>query len=139
MSPILPPELVDQVNSGMAKSGTDFYAFLAVVLILGVVGLILWFQHKTAVARANAPTPQPTNKPNTLEDLLSDENAAARIIRVLSLLEHRMGSLEDAGRKNREEMRKDLKEIRAEFAQGLSSIHRRIDEHLQAGHPGAAG
>lgn len=33
-------------QSGMAKSGTDFYAFLLVVLLLGALALWLWFRYR---------------------------------------------------------------------------------------------
>lgn len=135
--------------AGMEKSGPEFYAFMAVCLILGLVGLVLWFQARTAFQKVKEAgfTRDPENKGQWIAPERRQSHPACDICPELKGIEAILGQkidgmknevllriqvLENNVEKTEERQEGRLVAIERKMDEGFRAVHDRIDKHLEA-------
>ena len=147
------------VNHATSSTPAEYYAFLAVCLILGALGLILWFQGRNALKSAKAMrdeyqgdsgNEEPRKRRGTQADRNCETCQDVRVLeRVLTtqfqgleeLLNIQLGNFEkrtaaqlEALSKKVDDNQKHGEERMARFestiAEGFRMVHDRIDRHI---------
>lgn len=122
----------NMAQAGMEKTGPEFYAFMAVCLIIGLVGMVLWFQSKGVLKRAQEiPVPE-AQKVQVVIDVESLKKAIQPIIDQLDVkLSAKIDSLEDRLESHTEREEDRFAAIEREVREGFRGVHSRIDGHIQ--------
>jgi hypothetical protein len=139
------------VTQGMGKSGPEYYAFLLVALILGAICLVLWFQHRQTLQRAQAAglIPDPDDKTRWI---VSERRAPVRCdacVEIAGIEDKLASQIDHLGDKllarievmeanvERTEKRQEdrLAAIERKMDDGFRAVHDRIDKHLEAHRP----
>lgn len=130
----MPPSIDNAAAAGMEKSGADFYAFLAIVLILGIVALVLWFRLQQAKQGAEKEPKQPQQDVQCTSqiDKASLLAALSPILLELQKLSTKFEILETTVEANQEREEGRLAELDRKMEDGFRGVHSRIDIHLQA-------
>jgi hypothetical protein len=139
---------VNAAQAGMEKTGPEFYAFMAVCLILGLVGLVLWFQSKQELKKARAlnevtlapAIPQaPVPVPVTFDKAALKEILQPIVDNLELRINLQLDGLERVVKENqiREEGR--LAVMERKMDDGFRTLHDRLDRHIEADRPQPKG
>lgn len=150
------PSVVDAASQaaaqGMAKSGGEYYAFLVVALLLGALCLVLWFQNRQHIQRAQeaglvrdpedpkkwavqdrrkaVPRCEACSELGSLEVKLSHQLA-----QMSDNLMDRMDTMEKNHDRTEKRQEDRLAAMERKLDDGFRAVHDRIDKHLEAHRP----
>lgn len=132
-------------ETGMMKSGGDFYAFLMVVLLLGGLALWLWFRYRLQSTAKPEPAPTAAQKEDDLKALegvlkqllvtqsLTLENMMeAKLKSVKESQEASIKALEQKVDYNQRQEDDRLTRIERTVTDGFRAVHDRLDRHIDS-------
>jgi N12 class adenine-specific DNA methylase len=134
-------------ETGMSKSGTDFYAFLLVVLLLGTLALWLWFRYRLQQQSKTAiETETKTNKEQRVDDLKALEGVLKQLmtsqsLHLESMMEAKLKSFKDSQEAqflalekkvdyNQRQEEDRLTRLERTVSEGFRAVHDRLDRHI---------
>ena len=132
------------VATGMAKSGPDFYAFLAVILLLGGFALWLWFKSNQSKPKSIPSEESPTRAGDlkALEGLMS-QLLTTQSKSLESMMESKLKSFKEAQEAQFSALEKKvdtnqrqeddrLSRLERTVTDGFRAVHDRLDRHIDS-------
>jgi uncharacterized protein HemX len=123
--------VMKMMDAGMQKSGSEFYAFLAVVMVLGALALVLWLfprdkkTGKSPNAAASQACPE-CSELTSMEKRFSDQMRALQEV-VVTQMTH----LNESVRSQGEAQSKRLSGLEETMERRFREVHSRLDRHLE--------
>ena len=130
-------------DAGMTKTGSDFYAFMVVILLLGGFALWLWF--KSNQAKSKPPSEESTCQANDLKAL---EGVMSQLLTMQSkslesMMESKLKSFKEAQEAQFSALEKKvdtnqrqeddrLSRLERTVTDGFRAVHDRLDRHIDS-------
>lgn len=131
--------------AGMTKSGSDFYAFLVVILLLGGFALWLWFKSSQAKNSKPSHSEESHDRANDLKALegLLSQLLTTQSKSLESMMDSKLKSIRDSQEAsikalehkvdtNQRQEDDRLTRIERTVTEGFRAVHDRLDRHIDS-------